>query len=170
MKKMLILLSMFSANSIAEVIQVPVVSVMEVYESRIVHDAPTRNCVRREVYQQPQQSVQGHDIFGGVIGALAGHVISRKLTGSTVNRVLGTAAGAVIGSKISNSIYSNNHNNYNSRMVTYCNNVQNHHTQNVISGYNVTYRIDGMLKTTRFHYRPGSTISINVHHNYTVLK
>ncbi len=165
----LILLLVFSTNGIAEVIQVPVISVVEVYESRIVYDAPTRNCVRREVYE-PQQSVQSHDVVGGVIGALVGHVVTRKLTGSNVNRVLGTAAGAVIGSKISNSIYSNNHNNYNSRMVTYCNNVQNHHTQNVISGYKVTYRIDGMLKTTRFHYRPGSTISINVDHRYTVLQ
>jgi uncharacterized protein YcfJ len=172
MKKILILLLLFSTNGIAEVIQVPVLYVEEIYKSRVVYNEPTRNCVSREVYQQ---SVQGHDIFGGVIGALAGHVISRKLTGSTVNRVLGTAAGAVIGSKISNSIYSNNHNNYNnSRMVTYCNNVQNYHTQNVISWYNVTYRIHGKLKSTRLRYRPGSTIFINVHHRhydrYTVLQ
>jgi uncharacterized protein YcfJ len=163
MKKILILLLLFSTNGIAEVIRVPVVSVQEVYESRVVYDAPTRNCVLREVYE----SSQSHDLFGGVIGALVGHVVSRKLTGSNVNRVLGTAAGAVIGSKISNSIYSNN---YNPRMVTSCNTVRNYHTENVISGYNVTYRIYGILKTTRFHYRPGSTISINVHHNYTVLK
>jgi uncharacterized protein YcfJ len=92
MKKILILLLLFSTNGIAEVIRVPVVSVQEVYESRVVYNRPTRNCVRREVYE----SSQSHDIFGGVIGALAGHVISRKLTGSTINRVLGTAAGAVM--------------------------------------------------------------------------
>jgi uncharacterized protein YcfJ len=164
--RFILLLLCFSSNiGATEVIRVPVISVMEVYNARIIWDPPTRNCVRRQV----SDSSYENDIFGGVVGALVGHVVTRKLSSSTINRVLGTAAGAVIGSKVSNSIYSNNHTS--SRIITTCsNNVRNYHTVNVISGYDVTYRIHGMLKTTRFQYRPGSTISISVNHRYTVLK
>ena len=56
-----------------------------------------------------------------------------------MNRVLGTAAGAVIGSRIANST--------DKRMINDCTITENYHNQNVISGYNVGYTIDGKNST-----------------------
>jgi uncharacterized protein YcfJ len=154
--KKLILLSLLSAGVSAEVIQVPVTSVTPIYESQRIYDTPTRTCIKREISENTP------NIFGGVIGALAGHVITRKLTGSGMNRVLGTAAGAVIGSRIANST--------DGRMINDCTITENYHNQNVISGYDVGYTIDGRNMTSRFHYKPGDTVSINIERTYTVLQ
>jgi uncharacterized protein YcfJ len=154
--KKLIILSLLSASVSAEVIQVPVTSVTPIYESQRIYDTPTRTCIKREISENTP------NIFGGVIGALAGHVITRKLTGSGMNRALGTAAGAVIGSRIANST--------DKRLINDCTITESYHNQNVISGYNVSYTIDGKNMTSRFYYKPGDTVSININRTYTVLQ
>ena len=159
MKKYLIL-GILSFAASADVIKVPVTNVEPIYQDQIIYDTPTRTCELREITREDMST----NLFGGVVGALAGHVITRKLTGSTVNRVLGTAAGAMIGSKIANSGKSRKN------MINDCTIKNNYHTEKVVSGYNVSYYINGNLNKSYFHYKPGETISIQMDTTYTVLR
>ena len=158
MKKYILLL-LFPLSATAEILSVPVINVEPIYTDSRVYDTPTRTCELREI--DPRED--SFNLFGGVIGALAGHVITRKMTGSSVNRALGTAAGAMIGSKISNA-------NKDKQMINDCTITNNYHIEKVLSGYNVAYMIDGLKKEEFFHYNPGSTISIEVNKMYTIHK
>jgi len=158
MKKYILLL-LFPLSAVAEVLSVPVIDVEPVYTDSRVYDTPTRTCELREI--NPRED--SFNLFGGVIGALAGHVITRKMTGSSVNRALGTAAGAMIGSKISND-------NKDKQMINDCTITNNYHIEKVLSGYNVAYMIDSHRKEAFFTYNPGDTISISIERSYTILK
>ena len=154
-----IILILLPMPSIADVIKVPVLKSEPVYTNSRVYNTPTRTCKLREI----DSAEESFDLFGGVIGALAGHVITRKISGSSVNRALGTAAGAMIGSKISNR--SND-----KQLINDCTITNSYHMEKVISGYNVTYMLNNKEEQSFFTYDPGHTISISVNRSYTVLK
>jgi uncharacterized protein YcfJ len=159
-KLLLLTALMLTTNAYAEVVTVPVISSTPIYNNRVVYDTPTRTCVKREVYVDSNSS----NFLGGVVGAFAGHVITRKLTGSTVNRVLGTAAGAMIGSSIEDR--------YNSRkqIVNDCVIEENTHTEQYISGYNVSYKVDGNLMSSVLAYNPGAVVKVNINRTYRLLR
>jgi len=106
----------------------------------------------------------GVGMTGAVIGALAGHVITRKLTGSTVNRVLGTAAGTVIGSAIQRSMRQGN-----TEEIQDCRIERPSHQESYVSGYNVSYTVDGRHRTSFYTY-DAKYVKIRKSTNYRVLR
>jgi len=159
--KLLLLTSlMLTTNAYAEVVTVPVISSTPIYNNRVVYDTPTRTCVKREVYVDSNSS----NLLGGVVGAFAGHVITRKLTGSTVNRMLGTAAGAMIGSSIEDSYKSKK------QYVNDCVIEENTHTEQYVSGYSVSYKVDGNLMSSVLSYEPGESVRVNINRSYRLLR
>jgi uncharacterized protein YcfJ len=159
-KLLLLTALMLTTNAYAEVVTVPVISSTPIYNNRVVYDTPTRTCVKREVYVDSNSS----NLLGGVVGAFAGHVITRKLTGSTVNRMLGTAAGAMIGSSIEDSYKSKK------QYVNDCVIEENTHTEQYVSGYSVSYKVDGNLMSSVLSYEPGESVRVNINRSYRLLR
>ncbi len=144
-----------------EILTVPVESSEPVYSSRTVFDTPIRTCEMRTVSIEKSTGV---GMTGAVIGALAGHVITRKLTGSTVNRVLGTAAGTVIGSAIQRSMRQGN-----TEEIQDCRIERPSHQESYVSGYNVSYTVDGRHRTSFYTY-DAKTVRVQKSINYRVLR
>jgi uncharacterized protein YcfJ len=144
-----------------EILTVPVESSSPVYSSRTVFDTPIRTCEMRTV---SAQIPSGLSMAGAVVGALAGHVITRKLSSSTVNRVLGTAAGGVIGSEIEKSI-----NQGDTEQIQDCRIERPSHQESYVSGYNVSYTVDGRHRTSFYTY-DAKYVKIQKSTNYRVLR
>ena len=159
-KLLLLTALMLTTNAYAEEVTVPVISSTPIYNNRVVYDTPTRTCVKREAYVDSNSS----NLLGGVVGAFAGHVITRKLTGSTVNRMLGTAAGAMIGSSIEDSYKSKK------QYVNDCVIEENTHTEQYVSGYSVSYKVDGNLMSSVLSYDPGKSVRVNINRSYRLLR
>jgi uncharacterized protein YcfJ len=102
-------------------------------------------------------------VGGAIIGALVGHVMSRKLSGSTVNRVLGTAAGGIIGSKIEKSMSPD------TTEIQDCRIEHPSHQESYVSGYNVSYTLDGRPQTS-FLSHDGEYIKLKKSITYRVLR
>jgi uncharacterized protein YcfJ len=144
-----------------EILTVPVEFSVPVYSTRTVYDTPIRTCeIRRVNVSKPT----GLSITGAVVGALAGHVITRKLSGSTVNRVLGTGAGAVIGSEIEKSLRQGN-----TEEIQDCIVERPRRQESYISGYNVSYTVEGRHRTSLFSY-DAKYVRIKKSTNYRVIR
>ncbi len=101
-------------------------------------------------------------IIGGIVGGVAGHQV-----GSGRGRDVATAAGAVAGALIGNSIGSKSASDPNAayaqpeqRTVQRCQTVDS--WQDVLRGYDVTYRYGGRDTTVRLSYDPGPQVRVAV--------
>jgi uncharacterized protein YcfJ len=142
----------------AEVISVrPIMRIVEV-------SAPQRECweeeVSRPVVYRDNHDAGGAMILGGIVGGIVGHNVVR---GRGKNAA--TLAGTLIGASIAHDAARNS-----SRSVAYertdrvqrCQIVQERYTEERIDGYDVTYRYDGELFTTRLPYDPGKRLRVKV--------
>jgi uncharacterized protein YcfJ len=108
--KNILILVLLPLTANGEILSIKTESIEPVIASRIVQN----NCT--------------NSVLGAVVGATVGHVILRKVTSSTVTRVLGTVASGVLGSKVGSCTESG---------AT---------TEQFIDGYHVRYRVDGELQ------------------------
>jgi uncharacterized protein YcfJ len=163
MNKLLIIAIGLSLSSEAlgstEILRLPVESSVPVYSSRTVYDTPVRVCETLTISSDEYRSIA---LGGAIVGALLGHVITRKLSGSTVNRVLGTAAGGIIGSNIEKSM-----NQGDTTEIQDCRIEHPSHQESYVSGYNVSYTIDGRSMTS-FLLHDAKYIKLRKSINYRV--
>lgn len=141
----------------------------EVVESRPIYRDVRINEPRQECYQQEvRYNDGGYDnrgsfvgtILGGIVGGVVGHQFGRG-----GGRTAATAIGAVVGAGAGNAIGSRNDGYYGGERVGYeqrCDNVNNVHYEQRLSGYDVTYRYHGQLYHTQTQYDPGDRIPVNV--------
>jgi uncharacterized protein YcfJ len=111
------------------------------------------------------QSSSTPNATGMVLGALAGGLVGHQIgngSGNTAATLAGAAGGAYLGNQIANSHQQPNQPGYHTEtkqvMGTSCHPV----TDNVPSGYEVTYRYAGKLYTTNLPYDPGSTVRVGL--------
>jgi len=117
-----------------------------------------RVCWNENVVHVRRGSARGDTILGTVIGGLVGTQF-----GKGGGRVAATAAGAVIGGSIAND-YSHRHNRA-ERYTTVEERCETRHEythEERLSGYDVRYRYNGQVYTTRMQRDPGDQIRLRV--------
>ena len=141
--------------------QATVVATAPVYE-RV--NAPRQECSNETVAAQPQSS--GSSPLGAIIGGIAGGVLGHQIGGGRGNAVatgVGAVAGAVIGDKVDPNggvITGRASAAPQEQVVQRCRTVDS--WQDVIRGYDVTYRYNGRDVTIRMPYDPGPTVQVAV--------
>ena len=139
----------FTKQAFAEV-----VAVKEVVETRVT---PREKC--EDVQVQHQAPVKDeHRIAGSVVGGLAGGLLGSTVgggKGKTLATVAGAAAGGFAGNQVQKTMQEKD-------VVTTtehrCKTV-NERSQKV-SGYDVTYRLDGKDGVVRTSFKPGPTLPV----------
>ena len=98
-----------------------------------------------------------------VVGAIIGGVVGNQFGGGNGKRAA-TAAGAVLGGSIGRDVGRQNSRpaEYHSVRRERCTVQRDYQSENVISGYQVTYRHDGRLHTTHMTQHPGDSIRLRV--------
>ena len=127
---------------------------------------PERVC--EDVEYRPRRRSNRHDSSGGTIaGGLLGGVIGRQF-GSGSGRDAATVAGVLIGSAIGHDKEANKdrhrsrNDRYETRTRQECSTRYQRSKEERIDGYNVTYRYQGEIYTTRTRYEPGKQIRLAV--------
>jgi uncharacterized protein YcfJ len=144
----------------------------QVVETRPVYTAVQVSQPRQECWQEPtaynrggQQNYWFTDgVAGSVVGAIAGGVAGHQF-GKGRGKDAATALGAIIGAGVGQRVV-------NSRAApasqtgayqTRCQTIRSTYTEQRIDGYDVTYRYQGRLYSTRMPYDPGARLPVNVH-------
>lgn len=140
----------------------PVVASTPIYE-RV--NAPQSDC-RDETVTYQDSRPSGGSPLGAIIGGIAGGVIGHQIgsgRGNAVATGVGAVAGAVVGDKVDPNggvLTGNANGGPREQVVQRCRTVDN--WQEVIRGYNVTYRYNGRDATVRLPYDPGPSVRVSV--------
>ena len=131
--------------------------VLKVSEVRETISNPRQVCQDVQVIrQQPVQDQ--HQVLGTVAGAVIGGVLGNQVgggSGKKVATVAGAAAGGYAGNKTQEHIQAGD---THVTTETRCETVAD--TREVISGYDVTYRLKGEEDTVRMDHHPGKSIPV----------
>lgn len=100
------------------------------------------------------------EIAGTVIGGVAGGVVGHQI-GKGRGNDIATAAGAVAGAMAGRSVAQNRYPS-DTEVRTRCNETTRYESEDVVSGYRVTYRYMGQTFQTTTRDRPGSQIPVRV--------
>jgi uncharacterized protein YcfJ len=127
---------------------------------------PRQECRNENVtYQESRPS--GGSPLGAILGGIAGGVIGHQIgsgRGNAVATGVGAVAGAVVGDKVdpNGGVITGGANASTTRdeVVQRCRTVDN--WQEVVRGYNVTYRYNGRDATVRLPYDPGPNVRVAV--------
>jgi uncharacterized protein YcfJ len=139
----------------------PVVASSPIFEHV---NAPRQECWNEQVTTQTQGS--GGSPLGAIIGGIAGGVLGHQVgsgRGNAVATGVGAVAGAAIGDKVdpNGGVFGGNTNaQTREQIVQRCRTVDN--WQEVVRGYNVTYRYNGRDVTVRLPYDPGPDVRVSV--------
>ncbi len=139
----------------------PVVASTPIYEHV---NAPRQECWNEQVTTQAPSS--GGSPLGAIVGGIAGGVIGHQIgsgRGNAVATGIGAVTGAVVGDKVdpNGGVFSGNASaGTREQVVQRCRTVDN--WQDVIRGYNVTYRYNGRDVTVRLPYDPGPDVRVSV--------
>jgi uncharacterized protein YcfJ len=140
----------------------PVVAAMPIYEQV---NMPKQECWSETVsYQNPPPS--GGSPLGAIVGGIAGGVLGHQIgsgRGNAVATGVGAVAGAVIGDKVDPNggmITGRANAAPQEQVVQRCRTVDN--WQEVVRGYNITYRYNGRDVTVRLPYDPGPNVRVAV--------
>ena len=122
---------------------------------------PERHCWNEEVehYHAARGSATG-TILGGIIGGVVANAVSH---GSHRGRDAATVAGAMLGSAIGHDVSRQKNGGYTTTSTERRCEVTHRTTyEEELVGYDVTYRYNGRLFTTRTHDHPGKRIPVSV--------
>ena len=130
-------------------------------------NVPRQECrTEYETSQRQPQREQERSAGGAIIGGLAGGLLGSQVgggNGKIAAAAVGAITGAIIGDRADNGNNSYNNNvqdNYESRQVRQCRNVDNWETRT--NGYAVTYEYNNRTYTSVMPYDPGSRIKLHV--------
>ena len=132
----------------------------EVVESKAVTETYYTN--REECYDevvQHQAEVKDQNkVAGTIIGAVIGGVIGKQVGGGN-GKKLATVAGAAAGGYAGNKVQGNmQQNDVYTTTERRCNTVQD--PQQRVTGYRVTYTLNGETGTVMIDHEPGNTIPV----------
>ena len=139
----------------------PVVASVPIYEHV---NAPRQECWNEQVVSPAPSS--GGSPLGAIVGGIAGGVIGHQIgsgRGNAVATGIGAVTGAVIGDKVdpNGGVLSGNAGAApNQQVVQRCRSVDN--WQDVVRGYNVTYRYNGRDVIVRLPYDPGPNVRVAI--------
>ena len=131
--------------------------VLSVKEVMTTVSTPREVCENVAVQRQAPVKDE-HLIAGTVVGGLAGGLLGSTIgkgSGKTVATVAGAAAGGYAGNQVQKNMQKNDTVTTTERR---CRTV-NEKSQK-LSGYDVTYRLDGQDATARTSFKPGATLPV----------
>lgn len=138
--------------------------------AKVVKATPIYRQVRvsnpvRECWDEPARHSSGHKsaegmVAGGLIGGIVGHQIG-KGRGKKLATAVGTLIGAQIGHDAVNNHRSSGHGDY-VEYREHCKTTQQVSYEEVIDGYEVTYRYKGERYTIEMPYHPGKRIKMRI--------
>jgi uncharacterized protein YcfJ len=99
-----------------------------------------------------------HEILGTAIGAVAGGVLGNQVGGGN-GKKLATAAGAVAGGYAGHKIQKHHQENATETTNKQVCKTVNNPTTNIV-GYNVKYKYNGSVHTTRMDHDPGARVEV----------
>ena len=134
-----------------------VAEVVSVKEVMTTVSTPREVCENVAVQRQAPVKDE-HRIAGTVVGGLAGGLLGRPIgkgSGKTVATVAGAAAGGYAGNQVHKR---KQHNDTVTTTERRCRTVSDKSQK--LSGYDVTYRLDGQDATVRTSFKPGATLPV----------
>ncbi len=137
-------------------IEVPVVSSNPVYQVVRVN-TPQEECWQEAVTVSNKSNSDTPEILGAIVGAGVG-----RLFGDGRGQDVATVAGAILGGSIGSDL--ENKKNASGNQIQYqqrCKVVDQYRDEERLQGYDVTFKLNDRLYTTRTRNDPGSSIQIN---------
>ncbi len=134
-----------------------VAEVVEVKEVMATVVTPREHCEDVAVQRQAPVKDQ-HRIAGTVIGGVAGGLLGSTIGGGN-GKTLATVAGAAAGGYAGNQVQKNMQQKDTVASVERRCKTVNEKSQK-LSGYQVTYRLDGKDGTVRTSFKPGATLPV----------
>jgi len=131
--------------------------VLSVKEVMTTVSTPREVCENVAVQRQAPVKDE-HRIAGTVVGGLAGGLLGSTIgkgSGKTVATVAGAAAGGYAGNQVQKNMQKNDTVTTTERR---CRTVNDKSQK--LSGYDVTYRLDGQDATVRTSFKPGATLPV----------
>jgi len=167
----------YAREQISRIEYAPVVSAEPIYRT-VEQRVPVENCwteqVREEtpVYQEAGHRPKG-SATGTVLGAIIGGGLGHAVGAGDENKKVGAAIGAVLGASVGHDIarrraqrnYQPAYDSYSQtsyRDVRRCEVEERVETQQITSGYRVSYRYQGKTYHTRTDRHPGDRIKLAV--------
>lgn len=138
-----------------------VTQVTPIYQT-IEHRIPQQRCWTETVAQQhPQRRSAAGTIVGGVIGGVIGNEVGRGSDNKRIGAVVGSLLGMSIGNDISRSRHHHS-NNVIYKDIERCEVNNRIETEQVLKGYNVTYKYQGKTFNAQTDEHPGKKIKVVV--------
>ena len=140
--------------------QAVVISANPVYQT-VEINSPTEQCWNEKVHVG-NNVTRSHTpvILGTIIGAAIGNKFSKGR-----GRDIATVAGAVLGGSVGRDVNMNKPHHNTRAQTRYerrCETVDRYHTQQQISGYDVSYRYKGNVYNTHTLQHPGNRMTVSV--------
>lgn len=133
-----------------------VIKARPVYET-ITHKIAMDGCHHRDHRKSSQHTHNSAvpTVVGGIIGGAVGHAIGHNKSNKKVGLVAGTLLGAAIGSEI--EVSHHRHKPHHSCRPRY-----RYKHEEILVGYDVTYRYHGHKYHTHTKHHPGSRLKVKV--------
>ncbi len=145
-----------SAYQPGPAIEVPVVSSSPVYQVVRVN-TPQQECWQEAVTVSTGKSNSNTpEILGAIVGAGVG-----RLFGDGRGQDAATVAGAILGGSIGSDLENKNASGNQVQYQQRCRVVDQYRDEERLQGYDVTFKLNDRLYTTRTRNDPGSSIKVN---------
>ncbi|MEM6709569.1 MAG: glycine zipper domain-containing protein [Pseudomonadota bacterium] len=159
--------SIAQAGGVAQ-FDAPVVGVVPLYETVEIAE-PREVCRREQVAYEPygERGRRGRSATAPILGAVIGGAIGNAVGSGKRNKQVGVAVGAILGGSIGADIARQQRRDRVSGPVRYrtetiCSVEESFRTEQQLTGYRVSYRVNGEIYETVTDYRPGSTIPVRL--------
>jgi uncharacterized protein YcfJ len=140
--------------------QAPVLASTPVYQV-MESQRPRQECWEEQVQYQAQAP---RSATPGLLGALIGGALGNAVGHHKSNKQVGTVVGAIIGGSIGSDIGRNRSggSDYYTDTVERCRTVYTNVQEEKLVGYDVRYSYNGVQRTVRMPYDPGTTVRVRV--------
>ncbi len=138
------------------IIVVPVVSSSPVYEAVRIN-TPRQECWQEAVTVSGGSRSHTPEILGAIVGAGVG-----RLFGSGRGKDVAKVGGAILGSSIGSDLENKNKQGDQIEYQQRCRTVDQYHNERHLVWYDVTYKFNDQLYTSRTTRDPGNSIRVSV--------
>ncbi len=136
-----------------------VTNVDPVYKT-VSHRIPEQSCWIETSYEPVYRGHQPGTPM--ILGTLIGGAIGNKLGHSNTNKKVGAVAGAILGGSIASDINHKNNNHTVAHDQEVCDTVYRTEYEELLVGYDVSYRYHDRHYTSRMNEHPGKRIKVEV--------
>jgi|TARA_B100000315_G_scaffold231632_1_gene243127 uncharacterized protein YcfJ len=127
-----------------------------VYE-KVRYSVPVETCTTEYVSHHGRSHTA--PIVGAIIGGAVGHAVGHHKRNKQIGTVVGALLGGTIGADVARR-HGSHRPGIHERQV--CDVVDEYHTEDRLTGYDVTYRYAGWTYTARMDHKPGKYVPVHI--------